>query len=1163
MMRKKKLINKKNIITTLLSLIVIILMISCKGQKDFLNPFQDKIEPKDGLFNLLDDYPALKSLFTNVNPSDFNYKLGESLGFYPDSSVGGMRSLQILTLNPEAKLRELLLEVAGLLQRIRTYDPNSYNKVMNLLQRIREHPDPFLENILPITHNGLKKLYLENTKESLKADALDLVNTLKDPDTKADLQELEDLLDKIIRKNNDTRLATEQLLQSLLIFDTTDTKNLSKTLSELLYNLGNILGTKVGYSKKSSDRVIKELIVNLENYTTPKSGTESNNLYDDTPAYQDISYGGYPSKADSLLKELFKKVKTLVLPDNTKVKDPSKDILDETAKTLANLGFTIEGADQSLLDLLRLDFKGRNRTTDPNTTYSGRFSALEALAYMVALGKHFGYNWNDNCPSTSSPVYITGESGGYLTFGDSLTAMRSKNDCTDLGAATIIKQANTLGETYKDGDVLKYDLNTPALCLLEGESKGDINCIDYNGDKKIDPDPIYAKTLPWVFGWLVKVLYEGYGPFYYDTPTTFNDTWTTSDYKIKVRNGDFAGLGGIQNPSGNGSHYTIKEIPITNRQVSSKEEAFFKNLLWLLYYKRFVIVIPLQANLGAGVLGSSAVKDAVYVTIIANGLKGLMNVKPYCSSSSSQCAKEDNGKWILSGKKIKTYNQIGDLDQSSNAWSSEPGDAVMLVEVWGCDIVSTCNYGFSGDDSGAGEILYQTVYNSVLFPKNAGDFYGAIPPALSRLFPVMERLAFLTSDQVTIDNMANYWNKRNRLTPVLSSLIKVLKDQTQSINDGNPANDINAYNLMVDLLIPLIKNYLFVGNDPYQASLGYPNASITLFRTLGYRADSTTSIRNPELQEEYYYPDAEYVFGSTRVGYRSIISILTENQSRYYDGLLPMIAQSHLLDEVIQVLQELGQPKYDNNRQKFTSSLKTFLSEMKFNSESPAPEEFNIEQTIDELVQKIADYPDTRSLDLSSSDWKDITDFMELGWKLLAKNSEYSISPKIEYLIEIINDVDVQTDEITALLNILNAIQVNDDLTPSYRLTKLATDYLPPLLTSTATYTKDLIGIAAGISKPGAFGDYFMTTMKSSYHVKDVLYDLERLLTSNKIQSYGPSDESILYQTGTLIKYLADIKEQGKKTGVAGYTFEDKWNKTEVPDSYFDRLSLILSSSKQ
>ena len=1154
----------KNIITTLLSFFVVLALTSCKDQKDILNPFQEKIEPREGLFNLLDEYPALKSLFVNVDPSHFNYKLGESLGFYPESSVGGMRSLEVLTLNPDAKLRELLLQLAGLLQRIRTYDSNSYDKVMNLLQRIREHPDPFLENILPITHNGLKKLYLENTQETFKSDTLDLVTTLEKPDTLTNLKDLEDLLDKTIRKNTNARDATEQLLQSLLIFSTNDTKDLSKSLSNLLYNLGNILGARVGYSQKSSDRVIKELIVNLENYTTPKTGTEPNNLYDDITIYQDTTYGGYPSNLQNLLIELFKNVRKLVIPDNTQVKDTSKDILDETTKTLANIGFTLNNVDQSLLDLLRLDFKGRNRITDINTAYSGRFSGLEALAYMVALGKHFGYNWNFTCSSSTSPVYITGESGGYLTFGDSLTAMRSKNDCTDLGTATIMKQANLLGETFRNGNVIKFDLNTPALCLLEGESKGDINCIDYNSDGKIDPDPIYAKTLPWVFGWLVRVLFEGNGPFYYsgETPTTFSDTWFTSDYKIKVRNGDFAGLGGIQNPSGNGSHYTIREIPISNREVSSKEEAFYRNLLWLLYYKRFVIVIPLQANLGAGVLGSNAVKDAVYVTIIANGLKGLMNVKPYCSSSSSQCSKEDNGKWILSGKRIKTYNQIGDLDLSDDAWSNVPGDAVMLVEVWGCDVVNPCNYGFSGDNPENGEILYNTVYSSVLFPKNASDFYGAIPPALSRLFPVMERLAFLTSDQVTWDNLSSYWDNRNRLTPLLASLIKVLKDQTQSINDGNPSNDINAYDLMVDMLIPLIKNYLFVGNDPYEFSQSGKNASITLFRTLGYRADNSTSIRNPDLQEEYYYPDAEYVLGSTRVGYRSIVSILTENQSRYYDGLLAMVAQANLLDEIVKLLQELGQSKYDTNRQKFVFAIKTFLGEIKLNSEMPSSVQYNIETTIDDLAQKIADYPDTRSSDLSSTDWQDITDIVRLGWKFLAKDGEYSISSKVEFLLNIINDIDITESEITSLLNIINAIQVNDDLTPSYRLTKILTENLPPMLRSTADYTKSLIGIAAGISKPNAFGDYFMAKMKSSYHIKDVMYDLERLLTSNKIQSTIPSDQNILYQTGTLIKYLADIKEQGKKTGVAGYTFEDKWNRTEVPDSYFDRISLMLSSNK-
>lgn len=169
--------------------------------------------------------------------------------------------------------------------------------------------------------------------------------------------------------------------------------------------------------------------------------------------------------------------------------------------------------------------------------------------------------------------------------------------------------------------------------------------------------------------------------------------------------------------------------------------------------------MPIQASIGAGVLGASAVKDAIYVTIIANGLKGLMSVKPYCTNSNSLCDKADNGKWILSGKRIKTYNQIGDLDQGELAWSD------------------------------------------------------------------------ITDQQVTLTNIENFWNYRNTLTPVVAGLLKVLKDQTQSINDGDSNNDINAYSLLVDLLIPLIKVYIFYGPDPYQKSLTNDDVNITLFRT--------------------------------------------------------------------------------------------------------------------------------------------------------------------------------------------------------------------------------------------------------------------------------------------------------------------------------------------
>lgn len=470
-----------------------------------------------------------------------------------------------------------MLDLSSLLQRIRIYDLNSYEKVTDLIERIRQHPDPFLENIIPLSHNGLKKLYLEYTSSELEHDMLDIFDSLQKQDTKDILKDIEDFLHKSITLNSNAREAMEKLTQSFLIF-TAEAKTLQRIIPELLNNLGYVLGERIGYSQKSSDRIIKELIVNLENYTTTKTGSESNNLYDNVTAYADSSHitYSYPSKLDFILKEMFKSIRKLILPTTNDVKDINKDIFNELTKTLSNIGFRIQNTDQSLLNLIKYDFRGKDRINDSSTQYSGRFSGLEALAYMVAITKHFGYNWNATCPNSSSAVNIIGENGGFFTVGDSITALRSKNDCTDLGSAKIFKEANILAETYRNGNVFKYDLNTPALCLLEGNSKGDIICLDYNSDSYVDADPIYAKTLPWVFGWLVRVLFKGEGPFYVETPTTYVDTWTTSNYKIKVRNGDFAGLGGIQNPSGNGTYYTIKEIPIINRQVSSTKRHFIK-----------------------------------------------------------------------------------------------------------------------------------------------------------------------------------------------------------------------------------------------------------------------------------------------------------------------------------------------------------------------------------------------------------------------------------------------------------------------------------------------------------------------------------------------------------------------------------------------------------
>lgn len=295
------------------------------------------------------------------------------------------------------------------------------------------------------------------------------------------------------------------------------------------------------------------------------------------------------------------------------------------------------------------------------------------------------------------------------------------------------------------------------------------------------------------------------------------------------------------------------------------------------------------------------------------------------------------------------------------------------------------------------------------------------------------------------------------------------------------------------------------------------------------------------------------------MGYRSFLALLIENQPRYSDGLLPMIASSNLLDETLSLLQELGKPEFDNNRTLFTDGVKKFLAEVKLNSEIPSPNQYDIENTIDSLYQKLSDYPDMRSENLSTEDWEDITNLAELGWKILSKNSEYNLSSKIEFLLRIIQDIKIQPEEISAMFNLLQGILMNDDTSQSYRITHLLTNNLPYLILHTSMHSRSLVGIFAGISKSYGFGSYFMMNLKKSFHTRDILYDLEKFLFSNEIQSYAPHEEAILIQIGSLLRVLADIKEQGKKTGGGGYTFEDKWNQFEPPDTYFDFISYILT----
>ena len=1092
--------------------------------------------PDVTLFTLLNDYPALKSVFMEADPGEFNLMLDRSLSFHEEASVGGLRTVEKMSLDSNSNLRPVLMRLSTLIGRLRTQNATAYESSLALMERIRSGNAPFLSAIIPLSHAGLNKLYADKSADEMRDKFNQVADDLEDPDMVQTMKDVEDFLYKSTIENANARDGLEKLMEALGDDSLNGDRYLKRKLVAMIGGLGDMLGKRAGFSDyRSPDYAVKQLIVNLENYNTAATGPESPNVFDTDSAYSQTTLGaGKNAELKNILIDLYTGVRDLLEPPASAVVDPSTPVLETLSVRLNELRFTrtIDGVDASLGKMLAMDLNGLDRDSD-GSSYS--VSALESLLFMLALTDVYGYQWANTPPFGSSTPTITGHSnsgnGGVLTLGDSAYALQSKIRGDDtLSLIRFLYDSRANSKVFKNGSVYQFDINAPALIFLQGASRGAMN----NVNVQENADPIYSQTLPLVMNWIKKVIYEGYGPYYSSdmgVSANYSSSWSTDQYQITVdRLGSSAGtheigLGGFEDPGGNGTAYTITEIPIAARQVSDREEAFYKNFQWLLYEKRFVLVIPVHAKLGA-----SQIQHATFITVIANGLMGLMSAKPYCSDSLNSCDRDDNGRWIKSGAFIKP--DIKATADSSLVLSSVPGDAVVYVEAWGYGLDGKQSFGF------ADEVLYGALYDSVLYPQPPSLFHGLIPPAISQNAPALARLGFLNAATVASTDTDTYWSDRNKLLPLIVALAAALDDQTDS------GTNKNAYKLLSNLTRVLVRPYMSKGNDPVSGA-----ANVFNFRIYG--SGASFGVRSPSMDASDYYPDP---------GLRSIGSLLIENQRRYQDGLLNLVSKTDLLSDVTGMLAEFGGSSRAAGRDKLITGLLEILDEVKVTAEAPTPVQFNIETSITDLRDKIADYPDSRPSDLETAEWDDVTDTVDFIYDLLANDSAYSVVPNIDGLLEVLIESSPTQTEISSLLDLVSVVLTESDgVTKSYLLTDILSTDLPKLLRSSAPYARGMIGTLAGIAAPDSFGDYFLGKLHSTHRIDEVLRDLQNFLADPVIQSTQPGPDNVLYSAGTLSKAIADIKEQGRKTGVGGYWFEDHWNVTEEGNTPFDTLNYIFS----
>jgi hypothetical protein len=1189
------------------------ILLTCSNKSKDPKSLLSELEPQSlELFTLLNPYPSVKSSFYKLNPTTFNRKLNE--GMTPisrDSIADSLNTTANLLLNDSSGLRESSLNLAKLLKRIRTYDESSYASAMGFMEKVRRSPANVITTVSPISNATLKEIYSTRSKTEVSNAIMDMALELQKKESIDLLKSFEDVMYKATYKNENTKSGLKQIMQGLTDESIIGDKTLKNQLVQIIGSVGDMMNKRSGFSNfTSANTVIKELLLNLEQFNTVGGSIYSSKA--------DYTSTGYTNELSTLVTDLYPLIRKLLINDSNLVKDPSITVLDRLLTTLSTYETSdFELFDDTMLKLIGLDYLGRNRyETDLSKPNGDQITALESLMFILALTDIFGYEWDDTNPASPKVVGMIGESSGTssqrnrgllngaITLGDSTSALKSllKSDpgVIGLGMVKFLNDSKAAAGTvgFADGDVLRdgknfpIGINTPALCLLQGEGMGDINA----SNQYASPcqDPIYTKTIPWVMGMLSRVIFEGYGPYYNRNKSSsyanrYKLSWKTSKFKIKVFYSNpqivgYAGLDGTLIPNGDGTSYTIPEITKSDseRAVSSDEEAIYKNFMWLVHEKRFVLVIPVNAILSGGA------KDATFVTVVANGLSGLMSAKPYCTNTG--CVAQNNGKWNKFNEYIKTNNVIGDLDK----FSSIPGDSVLLAQSFGGDLTGGSSYGFS---TGMIPVLWDLLFTKANFPS---EFYGAIPPVISQNFAIFERLGFLTDvngtlGTTTTDSLKNtikvirpsdinisdtssnsIWKKRNKLLPMVASLAKALKDSV----DTTVGSEKNSFKILTDIARVLVRPYLststvakvYIGGVSNSCDQSITNPILTLriasdlsdtSRKFLCTSESTPSENSAtsdlrQKNRSNYWPDNSL---------RSLLSLLVEPYTSRFnnlrgaqDGVLSLLSQTKLISSTASMLNELSKAGRKAGRDKVVAGLIKILGEVKISSENPTSVQFNLQTTMQTITEDLKTYVRGRTSQTPSDPtWSKVDSVVQFLRDYFSTTSKYTLVRNIDGLLDILIDSKPTQAEAASLVEILAAVFTKEDGTQSYLLTTMLTEDMPKIIKVIAPDGRNFVVLLESLTRPGGFLGYMQDEMQTNASVTNLFIDLENLLKSDMLHTKAKNKTSLFYSTGILLKDFAKAIRFGKKLDKPGFQFADNFNETEAYDNRFYVLNYIFS----
>ncbi|TGL49931.1 hypothetical protein EHQ61_10035 [Leptospira wolffii] len=1192
-------------------LFVVCLGIACqaKDEKPTADGFYDNIEYSGiRLFNIFDSYPSIKAGFQSLDPIPFNERLESSMTIpYREDIVGFLRASGDLLLKPEAHVRDSLRRLHTLLDRIDNAPNSAFDTLQPWLESLRIYNKPVLRNLSPLSQSALSYMYSKYSKDTMQTKFEELSSILKDPEIRILFVELEDVLDKIANQNANAKAALNGLLQGMVDPSLISDRVMKQKLIQIISSLGHSFRQRAGYSDaKSSETVLKNLVVNLEKFYTAGGEYYSDNNF---AVYRDATY---PSEFAAILSESFRYLRPMLGRGGNFTADPNVILSLKLAQNFANLDFStgVTGVDASLRELIRMDAMGRDRVTDVD---SNPITALESLMFILTLSDNYGFRWeaptNNSIQSLESDANGGPMSGGILTVGDSIYSLGSKMT-TDFGVKAFMTQSSSGAAVFKNGDPntptsLQIDVNTPTLALLESPDPSIVPSMN---------DPVYTKTIPFIMKLVRNVTLSGGGPYYNKNrrdssgaiytidgklykdsdgnDLIYKPSWNTSEYRIKVSNTvsgactssslcRWVGPGGMETTA-NYANNSFTQVPTgTNesgtkgwsipvweivkddageRALNTDEEVIYKNFQWLLHEKRMVAVIPLRASLGSSV----PYKMAAYVTLIANGLTGLMSAAPILQDGTN-CGDRINGIWRIKNALLKpgcasatqpNFRQPGVRIEQQN-YSDIPGDSMFLLEAW--------DYGTSGNGPLTFNSLGDGSVYAIFYPGSSVSSYGVIPPAIASNFGVMERLSFLTSDKV-LPSGANtsygksvdeVWEKRNKLLPLIVTLAQTLDDQADPVNNKNP------FQILTGLSAALSRPLLAKIQDGEENS---GNRTITVMRMVGIKGtspsdptqmDNLTMIRSTKSDPEDY--GFRYQDPLSAKPVRSPLSILSENERRYQDGLLNLMSRTDLLSTFVTMLAEMGKPERASGALLTFQSLADLLGEVKLANESPAANQFNLEGYLGEVRDMLAAFPDARPSNIYDPDWDRLGVWAVRMRDYFDPESIYSLIPMIDFSLDMIIDNVPTQAQLAAVVDLIGGLVRDSGGNRDYLITNLLSVDAADLAKVSAPYGRSTVGVLMGIVKNGEFFSYLEADMRSPYSIRAIFNDTKKLLVSDMIQTDRKDNSSLIYTAGILMGIFADLTETGRKQFPDGFVFYDRFNKDESSETYWDRFVTVFT----